>query len=65
MSNLIEEQIDRLSYNILLKELAKRNLSTRGNIDILKTRLTCSCKGYEEQVYKFVAVIDFEATCTA
>ncbi|CAF0990375.1 unnamed protein product [Adineta steineri] len=65
MSNLIEEQIDRLSYNVLLKELAKRNLSTRGNIDILKTRLTCSCKGYEEQVYKFVAVIDFEATCTA
>ncbi|CAF0824168.1 unnamed protein product [Adineta steineri] len=65
MSNLIEEQINRLSYNVLLKELAQRNLSTRGNIDILKTRLTRSCKGYEEQVYKFVAVIDFEATCTA
>ncbi|UJR07453.1 hypothetical protein I4U23_011740 [Adineta vaga] len=65
MSNLNERQIYQLSYPTLVKELGKRNLSTKGDLDILRTRLIHNCKGYDPQPYQFVAVIDFEATCMA
>ena len=36
-----------------------------GDIDILRTRLTRYCQGYNQQPYDFIAIIDFEATCVA
>ena len=40
-----------------------------GNTDILKARLIHNCEGHSqqstEQLYDFLAVLDFEATCIA
>ncbi|CAF0915144.1 unnamed protein product [Adineta ricciae] len=62
---LDERQINQMSHNELREDLIKRNLTPNGDARILRRRLIHNCKPREKQLYQFLAVIDFEATCVA